>query len=384
MIALTASSLLTPLERIDNPVVLVEDGTIGRVGPREAVTIPAGVRVLEFGDAVLAPGLVDIHIHGGAGHDIMEPEAEALPCVERLLFRHGITSYLPTTITAPVDATLSALERLADVIDRAGDQHDRARPAGIHLEGPFLSHARRGVHPAENLLEPTVAMFNRFWEAARGHVKMITIAPEVNGALEVIREAAKRGVLVSLGHSDAGFDIAKAGVDAGARHATHTFNAMRPMSHRNPGILERVLSDDRISADIIVDGFHVDPSVVKVFMRAKTAERAVLITDALAATGMPEGKYRLGAMEFEVKDGKCTSGGTIAGSVLTMDQAVRNVMKFTGIDFQQALRTATMNPARAAGLPGQRGRLDAGAAADLVVFNRRQEVVRTIVAGRGI
>src|SRR5581483_10243378 len=179
MIALTASSLLTPLERIDNPVVLVEDRSIARVGPREGVSIPSGVRILEFGDAVLAPGLVDIHIHGGAGHDIMEANPEALPCVERLLFRHGITSYLPTTITAPVDATLSSLERLADAIEREGDQHERARPAGIHLEGPFLSHARRGVHPPENLLEPTVAMFNRFWDASRGHVKMITIAPEV-------------------------------------------------------------------------------------------------------------------------------------------------------------------------------------------------------------
>jgi len=173
-------------------------------------------------------------------------------------------------------------------------------------------------------------------------------------------------------------------VDAGARHATHTFNAMRPLAHRDPGILELVLTEDRMTADIIVDGMHVHPALVKLFVRAKTAERAVLITDALAATGMPDGKYRLGEMEIEVKQGKATSRGTIAGSVLTLDEALRNVMKFADMDFQQALRTASLNPATAAALPGQRGRLAPGAAADFVIFNQQHEVIRTIVGGRGI
>lgn len=382
MIALTASALFTPLERLNDPIVLVDDGVITRISSRREIEIPAGARVVEFGNGLLAPGLIDLHIHGAAGHDVMESDSDALACIERFLFQHGVSSYLPTTVTAPMPATLAAVERLADAIEEPTET-DRAHPMGVHLEGPFLSHARRGVHPAEYLVEPTMEIFERLWEAARGHIKMLTIAPELDGALKVIEEATKRGVCISLGHSDAHLEQARKAVDRGARHATHTFNAMRPIAHRDPGIIELVLSDDRMSADIIVDGFHVDPAVVKLFMRAKTAERAVLITDALSAAGMPEGKFRLGEMEIEVQNGTCTSGGRIAGSVLTMDQAVRNTMKFAEVDLQYALRAASTNPAKAAGLAGK-GKLEVGAAADFVVFNKDHEVVRTIVGGIGL
>lgn len=382
MIALTASALFTPLERLNDPIVLLDDGVITRISSRREIEIPAGARVVEFGNGLLAPGLIDLHIHGAAGHDVMESDSDALACIERFLFQHGVSSYLPTTVTAPMPATLAAVERLADAIEEPTET-DRAHPMGVHLEGPFLSHARRGVHPAEYLVEPTMEIFERLWEAARGHIKMLTIAPELDGALKVIEEATKRGVCISLGHSDAHLEQARKAVDRGARHATHTFNAMRPIAHRDPGIIELVLSDDRMSADIIVDGFHVDPAVVKLFMRAKTAERAVLITDALSAAGMPEGKFRLGEMEIEVQNGTCTSGGRIAGSVLTMDQAVRNTMKFAEVDLQYALRAASTNPAKAAGLAGK-GKLEVGAAADFVVFNKDHEVVRTIVGGIGL
>jgi len=384
MIALTATAGFTPLEKIESAVVLVEDGVIASIGTRDEVEIPGGARVVDMGDAALAPGLVDIHIHGGAGHDVMETAPDALACIEQLLFRHGVTAYLPTTVTAPIDATLAALERLAKAIESKAHPGNQARPVGIHLEGPFLSHARRGVHPVEHLLPPTIEAFERFWQAAHGHIKMITIAPELNGAAEVIREATRRGVCVSLGHSDARLKTARAAVDIGARHATHTFNAMRPMAHRDPGIIELVLTDDRMTGDIIADGIHLDPAIVKLFVRSKSPARAVLITDALAATGMPEGKYRLGEMEFEVKQGKCLSRGTLAGSILTMDQALRNVMIFAELSFQEALRTASLNPAAAAGFPLKRGKLEAGAAADLVVFNHKHEVVRTIVGGMGV
>ena len=330
---------------------------------------------MDFGDGILVPGFVDIHIHGGAGHDVMEPDAGALPPVERLLAGHGVTSYFPTTVTAPLDTTLSALERLADAIEGGnrdlGATDMRARPLGIHLEGPFISHRRRGVHPPENLLPPSLAAFERFWQAARGHIRVMTIAPELPGAIEVITEAAKRGVCVSLGHSDADLTATRAGVAAGARHATHTFNAMRPLDHRDPGILGEVLTDSRLSADIIADGIHLDPAIVQLFLRAKGPEGAVLITDATAATGMPDGRYRLGSLEVEVKDGKCLSGGKLAGSVLTMDLAVRNVMKFAQWDLQQAVRLATLNPARVVGLNSS-GCLKPGAAADLVVLSPRR------------
>ena len=391
MIAITAATLFTPLERIDQPLLLVEDGYIVEVTSRARRELPANCRSVDFGDGVLAPGFVDIHIHGGAGHDVMEPDSGALPPVERLLAGHGVTSYFPTTVTAPLEATLSALGRLADAIE-AGDRNagapdiptdKRARPLGIHLEGPFISHRRRGVHPSEDLLPPSLAAFERFWQAARGHIRVMTIAPELPGAIEVITEAAKRGVCVSLGHSDADLTAARAGVAAGARHTTHTFNAMRPLDHRDPGILGEVLTDSRLSADLIADGIHLDPAIVQLFLRAKGPDAAVLITDATAATGMPDGRYRLGSLEVEVKDGKCLSGGKLAGSVLTMDLAVRNVMQFAQWDLQHAVRLATLNPARAVGLNSS-GCLKPGVPADLVVLSPTGEIRSTIISGAGI
>ena len=385
MIAFTANCLYTPFARIDRPLLLAEDGVIVELSSRDSRSMPKGLRVADFDDAVLAPGFVDIHIHGGAGHDVMNADPAGLAAVERLLFSHGVTSYFPTTVTAPLDETCAALDRLASAIEDAprnrGTRGERAQPLGIHLEGPFLSHARRGVHPPANLLPPTITTFDRLWQAARGQIRVMTLAPELDGALELIAEATRRGVCVSIGHSDADLAAARAGVAAGARHATHGFNAMRPLDHREPGIVGEMLTDSSLSADIIVDGIHLDPAIVDLFLKAKGADGAVLITDAISATGMPEGRYRLGPFEVEVKNGRCMAGEKLAGSVLTMDKAVRNVMKFAHWDLQRALRLATLNPARVAGFPN-RGKLEVGAAADVVVLNPHGELKATIVGGQ--
>ena len=342
---------------------------------------------------MLAPGYVDLHIHGGAGFDVMDDDAAGLAAIERLLAQHGVTSYFPTTVTAPLDVILRALERLADAIEARGpDRHNqdphnkddkspvRARPLGIHLEGPFISHTRRGVHPAEHLLPPTAALFERFWQAARGHIRMMTIAPELPEALEVIAEAARREVCVSLGHSDADFAAAERGIAAGARHATHVFNAMRPLDHRNPGILGAVLTDRHISADIIADGIHLDPAIVKLFAQAKGPQQTVLITDAISATGMPDGRYHLGEIEVEVRAGRCMADGRLAGSILTMDRAVKNLARFAEWDLRSAVAAASENPARAARLP-RKGVLAVGGDADFVVLNAEGDVQRTFVGG---
>jgi N-acetylglucosamine-6-phosphate deacetylase len=383
----TASRLYTPEQEIVNPLLVVEDGLISEVSTRSEKEISRNISLVDFGDAVLAPGFVDIHIHGGAGLDAMRALPSELPRLGKFLTTHGVTGYFPTTVAAPLDATCAALGRLADAIETAAPTTNghpvQARPLGLHLEGPFLSHKRRGVHPPENLVAPTVDIFERLWQAARGHVRMLTIAPEIPGAMGVIAEAARRNVCVSIGHSDAEMPVAQDAVTAGARHATHTFNAMRPLDHRDPGIIGEVLSDDRLSADIIVDGIHVAPPVVKVFLQAKGYERAVLITDAISATGMPDGRYQLGPIEVDVKDGKCTSNGSLAGSVLTMDRAVRNVTKFSHWSLRDAVRAATLNPARATGLSARHGALTPGAFADFTVLSATGEVLKTIVGGRG-
>ncbi|MGA2357546.1 MAG: N-acetylglucosamine-6-phosphate deacetylase [Terriglobales bacterium] len=388
MLAFTAGRLLTPTDAVEHPLVLVEQGRVLEISARSGRQAPAGISVFDFGDGVMAPGYIDLHIHGSAGYDVMDDTAEALPAIEQLLARHGVTSYFPTTVSAPMDATLRALERLAYAIEnreqertrRNTDGKSRAIPLGIHLEGPFISHARRGVHPPGNLLAPTLPTFEQFWQAARGRILMMTIAPELDAAPEVIAEAARRGVCVSLGHSDADFVAAGRGIAAGARHATHTFNAMRPLDHRNPGILGAVLTDRRVSADIIADGVHLDPAIVKLFAEAKGPEQTVLITDAMSATGMPDGRYRLGSFEVDVRDGKCMADGKLAGSVLTMDRAVRNLARFAEWDLPQAVAAASRNPARAARI-ADKGVLRAGADADFVVLSREGEVLRTFVGG---
>src|ERR1035438_2660689 len=385
--AFTARRLYTPLEEIQNPLLVVEDGLISEVSSRSMKNVPGNTSLVDFGDVVLAPGFVDIHMHGGAGLDLMRALPSDLPRLGRFLTTHGVTGYFPTTVAAPLDATCAALGRLADAIEAAATATDgnsvQARPLGIHLEGPFLSHKRRGVHPPENLLTPTVEIFERLWQAGGGHVRMLTIAPEIAGSMEVIAEAARRKVCVSIGHSDAEMPIAQDAVKAGARHATHTFNAMRPLDHRDPGIIGEVLTDDRLSADIIVDGIHVAPAIVKLFLQAKGRERAVLITDSISATGMPDGRYQLGPIEVDVKDGKCTSNGSLAGSVLTMDRAVRNVTQFSNWSLRDAVRAATLNPAQSVGLSGQHGVLAQGIDADFTVLNPAGEVLKTIVHGQG-
>jgi N-acetylglucosamine-6-phosphate deacetylase len=396
MIALTASKLYTPIEEIAKPVVFVEDGRIVEIASQATRPVPAGVRVIDFANNILAPGFIDVHIHGGSGHDVMQCSGEGIAAIEQQIAAHGVTSYLPTTVTAPVEETLRALESLAAAIEAAekpgpvttgkhtGDERPlRATPRGIHLEGPFLSHTKRGVHPPEDLLKPSVEIFDRFWQAARGRIRIMTIAPELEGAIEVIQEASKRGVCVSMGHSNADLATTRRAVSAGAHHATHTFNGMRPLDHREPGILGEVLTNPNITAELICDGIHLDPTIVKLALQTKGPNGAVLITDATSGTGMPDGRYHLGHFEFEVKDGKAVSDGKLAGSTLTMDRALRNTMRFAELDLQAALRPATLNPARTARLEDI-GVLRAGARADFVVLSHTGEVRRTIIAGRGI
>jgi len=396
MLAFTAGRLLTPTDAVEHPLLLVEQGRVLEISGRNQRQIPAGVSTSDFGDHVLAPGYIDLHIHGAAGYDVMDATADSLPAIEQLLARHGVTGYFPTTVTAPMDSTLRALERLADAIEereldstqarepqqepKHADGKRRAIPLGIHLEGPFISHARRGVHPPEDLLAPTLALFEKFCQAARGRIRMMTIAPELRNAPEVIAEAARRGVCVSLGHSDADFAATERGITAGARHATHTFNAMRPLDRRSPGILGAVLTDRRLSADIIADGVHLDPAIVKLFAKAKGPEQTVLITDAISATGMPDGRYRLGSFEVDVRDGKCMADGKLAGSVLTMDRAVRNLARFAEWDLAHAVAAASQNPARVAHI-ANKGILSVGADADFVVLTPEGEVLRTFVGG---
>jgi N-acetylglucosamine-6-phosphate deacetylase len=380
---LTAAKLSNGTTLIDHPVVVIEDGRIASIHSRADAESPAGNgdEVIDFAGATLAPSFFDVHIHGAAGHDVMDATPEALQAIGHLLASHGTGSYLATTVTAPLDATLRSLAGLASLLPHP--PHDAAAwPVGIHLEGPFLSHAKRGVHPPEFLLAPDIALFDRLYEAAEGHVRLMTLAPELPGAVELAAHATAKGVRVSVGHSNATAAETRAAIAAGAVSATHTFNAMRPLDHREPGILGVVLTADDLFAELICDGIHNTPEMVKIWWRSKGPERAILITDGMSATGMPDGEYQLGGLTVQVANGRASMGDVLAGSVLTLDRALKNFLSFTGASLEQGLRLLTANPASMTGLADQAGSLGVGKPANLVAVNQSGKLTASFLNGR--
>ena len=370
---ITARRLLTDDGAIEYPRISIADGRIAAV---EAGSANASTETL-------TAAFFDIHIHGACSHDFMAASASDVRGVGKFLASRGVAHYLPTTVTASIDHTLKALDKLANVIEADHEGHDAAIPVGIHLEGPFVSHAKRGVHPEASIREPSVELFDRFQAAARGNIRLMTMAPELPHALELIEHASASGVRVTMGHSRGTYDEALAAIAAGARSSTHLFNAMRTLDHREPGIVGAVLDSEAIYAEAICDGVHVHPAIIRLWLKIKGEERGILVTDGMSATGMPDGTYSLGDFEVEVKNGVCLLGETLAGSVLTMDQAVANVQRFTGSSLGTAVRLASRNPARMMGMPGLTS-TSPGCAANFNVFNSAGERTGSIFGGQTV
>jgi N-acetylglucosamine-6-phosphate deacetylase len=379
---ITARRLLRGNEIVEYPLVTVDDGRITSILSREnGASRSQAANVVSYPDGLLVPAYLNIHVHGAVGHDVMDGTSQALRAIGKSLAGHGVGGYYPTTVTSSLEETLRALNQIAGVIE-GPPAAEGAVPLGIHLEGPFLSCAKRGVHTAALLMEPSISLFDRFWQAARGHIRIMTIAPELPNALELIQHARGLGVVCSLGHSDATAMEAEAGFRAGARSATHMFNAMRSLGHRDPGIAGYILDNEAVFAEIICDGIHVDPAIVRLFFKAKGSDMPILITDGISATGMPDGNYKLGGLDVEVANGRCTSSGVLAGSVLTMDQAVRNFSRFTGASLGVTAQLAARNPASLMGIDQDWGCLEEGRQANLVVLSSAGEILQTFRAGR--
>ena len=374
MPTLTARTLITAIGSIAYPSI-----TIGPTGLIEDISTDASSN----SESILTPTFFDIHIHGAAGHDVMNATPAALNSIAKFLASKGTSHFLPTTVTASIDATLKALDSLATFIE-ASPTPTQATPIGIHLEGPFLSHAKRGVHQSALLQPPSIPLFDRFQQAARGHIKLLTVAPETPGALDLIRHAASQGVRVSLGHTNATAPEAEAAIAAGATSATHTFNAMRPLDHRDPGILGTVLDTPSLFAELICDGIHVAPALVRLWLKLK-ADHAILITDGISATGMPDGPYSLGPLAVTVTNGKCTltdSLATLAGSVLTLDCAVANLQRFTNCTLEQAVRCASSQPATMLGLANTIASLRPGQPASFNQYAPQGRIEATYLNGQ--
>jgi len=364
----TVAGRLVLDDRLADGSITVEDGRI--VAVEVTAEAPAG-------GPVIAPGFVDVHVHGWSGHDAMGGR-EALDGMARRLLRRGVTSFLPTAVTAPLDALAAFAERVQSW--RADAPDDGAEPLGFNLEGPFLAAARHGAHDPALLLAPADAPRPAIERLVDG-LSVITVAPELPGAVELIGQLSERGVAVSIGHSAATLDEARAGYAAGARTTTHLFNAMTGLDHRAPGVALAALLDDAAFVELIADGNHVHPALWPLIRRLKPADRLLLVSDAIPMAGTGDGRGRIGGLEVEVVGGRATLAGTstLAGSVIALDDAVRNLVA-TGVPLPDAVAAAARNPLALLGVT-DRGRIAAGQRADLVELDAGLRVRRVMRAG---
>lgn len=386
-----ATRILTPEEEISDGVIVVEGNRITGLGHRDEMRLPPGATDYVATGMTVVPGFIDLHIHGAGGHDVMEASPRALDRIASTVARHGTTSLVATTVTAPADQICAGLEGIAGYIRRHEnpDEHVEsgrlaAEILGVHLEGPFINKTRRGVHPSESIALPSIEVLSRFLEASGGLMKILTIAPELPGAMDLIGPALAAKVVVAIGHTDADYDQARAAIQAGARHAVHVYNAMRPFTHRDPGVIGAVLTDPEITAEVIADLVHVAAPAIQVLIGTKGFDTVILVSDGIAATGMPDGNYRLGNFEVSVKDGVARNAeGKLAGSTLTLDRALRNVVAI-GVPLREAVRMLTILPARRLGLAGKKGIIAVGADADLVALTPDLRVAGVMTRGTGL
>ncbi len=376
-------SALSPYQVVD---LTVANGQIQQIVPTTAALRPGAHNgpVLDATSCTLLPGFVDLHVHGGAGHDTMDATPDALVAMARFFARHGVTSFLPTTITAPHAEIQRAVANVATTIATYADQPwPGARILGVHVEGPYISPHYPGAQPVAYIRKPNVDEFTRLVDA--GPVRMMTFAPEADDAEQLLAAALRHGVVAVWGHTDATYEQCVVAAAQGFTQATHTYNAMSGLHHRRPGVLGATLTLDSIDAQLIADNIHVHPAAMHVLARCKGIDRTILITDAMRAAGLADGQYELGGQPVTVADGACRLvDGTLAGSILTMDRALRNFLAATGLSVAEAWPATSRTALRALNLVGAARPIGAGCIADLVLLDEHLTVVTTIANGNVI
>ena len=376
--------------------VLVRGSRIVETGPTHEMLTRNPDSIIRAHGAFVAPGFIDIHIHGAAGSDTMDATPSALARMAEFVSSHGVTGFLPTVMSSPIERMLAATHAAAQTAGVGIESHSAysrynptqhgAQILGINVEGPFLNPDFKGAQPEEGILSPDAAILKRILEAGGGHVRIMTIAPEMPGAVDIVKELASQGVLASVGHSGASYDEIRRAVRAGLRHVTHTYNGMRGLHHREPGVVGAALVHGELTCEVIADGIHVHPAAVRLVAQAKGPGGAVLMTDAMRAAGLPDGHYELGGQHVIVTSGAARlDTGVLAGSTLTMDDAVRNMVEFAGIPLHAAINMASSTPARLLGLAGRKGRIEPDMDADIVLLDAETLRVRaTLVMGETV
>lgn len=378
-----ASQVFTPEGVQPNAYVHISQGRIDSVSD----TLKPGYLSVDLGDCKLMPGLIDMHIHGQSGADTMDATPEALEVISRDLSKTGVVGFLATTVTAPWQKILAALSNVRNVMESHSEQKSisGAEILGSYVEGPFFTPQNKGAHPENFFLSPSVNYVEDLLNIAGESLKVVALAPETQGAVDATRILTKNGVRVAMGHTDATWEHVEACVEAGASIGIHLHNGMRGLHHREPGCVGAMLANDDVVTEIIADGVHVHPAVLKLSWKCKGTDRSVLITDCMCAGGLPDGVYQLGELPVTVKDGVArTNCGSLAGSTLTMNKSIKNMTQLAGIPELDAVRMASEIPARTLGVSDRLGTIAPGMEASLTVMDNDFNVLLTLIRGQQV
>lgn len=367
---------------IKNGYLKLENQKIAQYGSIETLTSIEKFFVIEVPSSFKAvPGFIDVHIHGINGADVMDATYDALNTMAQALPKEGTTSFLATTITQSIDAIEKSLMNAGNYITQP-QESGKAEILGIHLEGPFINKDRAGAQPAEFIIDPNIELFKRWNTLSKNKIKLVTLAPERPGGLEMVKYFKKYGIIASIGHSDATYEEAIEAIKAGANHVTHLFNRMSGLHHREPGVVGAALLQKELIAEIIVDGIHIVPEMVKLAFQQKGKQGIILITDSMRAKCLNNGVYDLGGQAITVKDEKALlDSGTLAGSILKFSDGVKNMLKFTGCRLEDIIEMVSVNPAKQLNVYDRKGSIALGKDADIVLLNDQNEVALTYCRG---
>lgn len=361
-------------DEIVNKNVFIEDDKITEISNRQ----PEDEDIIDGKGAYVSPGFIDVHTHGRGGCDTMYATFEDLNTISKATLKTGVTSFLPTTMTMPVDDIAKAIENIAVNKDKV----EGAQVLGTHLEGPFFNKKYKGAQPEECMILPTVDNYLSFVQDHQDIIRKISIAPELEHSLELISYLKDKNTVVSLGHTNATYEQAQAAIDAGATSGTHTYNAMTPLTHRAPGVVGAVMINDSVYAELILDGVHVNYAAAKALLRTKGKDKLILITDSLEAAGLENGKYLLGNQDVYVKDGEARLiDGTLAGSIVSMNVAVKNAYEHLELTLNEAVNLASYNPAQSLNEP-LLGEIKVGNYADIIFFDDNIQIQQTMIKGQ--
>ena len=372
--AIENGEVYTPSKMPRGTVVIIDGSKVTFAGPKEA-RYPRDTEIIDASAKIVAPGFIDMHVHGCAGFDVTEGRRGFLEEMSKFLAKHGVTSFLPTTVSTTKRKIIRAIESVREA------QKKKAAVLGLYLEGPYINVEKAGAQNPRYIRNPDLKEIKEIIDAAGKIVKVIALAPEKKNAIRVIGELKRRGIIASAAHTSASYQKMLVAMEAGLSHVTHVFNAMRNFHCREIGALGAALLHEELTTELIADGVHVHPSAIKMLVKVKGYDKVVLISDAISATGLPDGKYELGGLEIFIKYGVSTlRSGVLAGSTLTLDRAIKNMVELANVPVSEAIKMATLNPARVLGLK-TKGEIKAGADADITILDRNFKVQLVMIHG---